>query len=95
MYDADGAAAMAASGPALQLAVGLAAGLLSVQAMLYTLFWGSLLTELSHALRTLLRQNTPHEVRAVQRLHTALRRAVPLGLALLALWVMLGTQPEP
>ena len=66
-----------------------------VQAMLYTLFWGSILTELSHALRTLLRQNTPHEVRAVQRLHTALRRAVPLGLALLALWVMLGTQPEP
>ena len=30
--------------------------------MLYTLFWGSLLTELSHALRTLLRQNTPREV---------------------------------
>ena len=81
---------MAASGPALQLAVGLAAGLLSVQAMLYTLFWGSLLTELSHALRTLLRQNTPHEVKAVQRLHTALRRALPLGLALIALWVMLG-----
>ena len=63
VYDADGAAAMAVSGPALQLAVGLAVGLLSVQAMLYTLFWGSILTELSHALRTVLRQTVPHEVR--------------------------------
>ena len=63
VYDTDGAAAMAVSGPALQLAIGLAVGLLSVQVMLYTLFWGSVLTELSHALRTVLRQTLPHEVR--------------------------------
>ena len=63
VYDTDGAAAMAVSSPALQLAIGLAVGLLSVQVMLYTLFWGSVLTELSHALRTVLRQTVPHEVR--------------------------------
>ena len=63
VYDTDGAAAMAVSGPALQLAIGLAVGLLSVQVMLYTLFWGSVLTELSHALRTVLRQTVPLEVR--------------------------------
>ena len=81
---------MASSGPALQLGVGLAFGVLSAQVMLYTVYWGSLLLELSEALRTMMRTNlAPIEVRLCHKVHTQLRRSAADQVGLLVAMVAL------